>query len=110
MKQILVITNNLKQASFRLRVEQSIEPLRARGFDLQVQVRPRNWLARRRLLATAGDYHCVLLQRKLLDPSDARLLRRHARRILYDIDDAVMFEEKPRGRFSQWRTTRRFHA
>ncbi len=42
MKRILVIANNLNQASYRLRVAALIEPLRGRGFDLDVQVRPRN--------------------------------------------------------------------
>jgi glycosyltransferase involved in cell wall biosynthesis len=110
MKRILVIANNLNQASYRLRIAALIEPLRGRGFELDVQVRPRSLFARRRLLRRAADYDAVLLQRKLLDPSDARLLRRSARRILYDVDDAVMFNQTPRGRFSQWRLTRRFAA
>jgi glycosyltransferase involved in cell wall biosynthesis len=107
---ILVITTNLQQASFRLRVDALREPLAARGFELDVQVRPRAWLARRALLRTADRYHAVLLQRKLLDPSDARLLRGRARRIIYDLDDAVMYHAHRVGRLSQWRTHRRFEA
>src|SRR5439155_14805823 len=84
--------------------------LGVRGFDLDVQVRPQSWLARRQLLKSAGGYHAVLLQRKLLDPSDARLLRKHARRIFYDIDDAVMYHAHPVGLWSRWRTNRRFEA
>ena len=110
MKRVLVITTNLKQASFRVRVEALRPLLHQRGFELEVQVRPRGWLARRALLKSAAGYHAVLLQRKLLDPSDARLLRRHARRILYDVDDAVMYHANAVGRFSRWRTARRFEA
>jgi len=51
-----------------------------------------------------------LLQRKLLDPSDARLLRRFARKIFYDIDDAVMYHNRPVSWLSRWRTSRRFRA
>jgi glycosyltransferase involved in cell wall biosynthesis len=110
-KSILVITNNLKQASFRLRIAALMEPLRQRGFDLDVQVRPRSLLARRQLLRSAGQYDSVILQRKLLDRIDARRLRAHARgRIFYDVDDAIMFDERPHGRLSQWRTRRRFRA
>ena len=110
MKRIMVITSNLQQASFRLWMG-ALRPLLAeRGFELDVKVRPQNWFARRGMLRSAGDYHAVILHRKLLDPSDARLLRRHARRLLYSIDDAVMFHANPVGRFSQWRTTRRFEA
>jgi glycosyltransferase involved in cell wall biosynthesis len=110
MKRILVITTNLQQASFRLWIEALRPLLPPRGFELDVKLRPRSFLARRALLKTAGEYHVVILHRKLLDPSDARLLRQHARRILYSIDDAVMFHPHPVGRFSQWRTTRRFEA
>jgi glycosyltransferase involved in cell wall biosynthesis len=110
MKRILVITNNLQQASYRLRIAAILPALRERGFDLDVQVRPRGIFARRRLLASGDQYDAVLLQRKLLDPWDAKLLRKKARRIVYDVDDAVMFDEKPRGRFSQWRLARRFDA
>ena len=110
VQRVLVIITNPAQASFRLRVD-ALRPLLAeRGFELDIQVRPRAVMARRRLLRSAGRYHAVLLQRKLLDPSDARLLRRTARRILFDIDDAVMFHAHPVGLFSRWRTNRRFEA
>ena len=110
MKRVLVITNNLEQASYRVRVAALIEPLRSRGFELDVHVRSRSVGERRDLFRRAGAYHAVLLQRKLLDPWDANLLRRHARRVLYDVDDAVMYHAKPVGWFSRWRTTRRFRA
>lgn len=110
MKRVLVITNNLQQASYRVRIEALITPMRQRGFEWHVEVRPKSLLARRALLRTAGDYDSVLLQRKLLDPSDARLLRRHARALLFDIDDAVMFHAHEVGALSRWRTLRRFRA
>ena len=110
MKRILVLVNNLKQASYRVRIE-AIGPLmRERGYDFDVQLRPAAWLPRRRLLRSAAGYHAVLLQRKLLDPSDARLLRRNARRIFYDVDDAVMYHNRPVSWLSRWRTDRRFRA
>ncbi len=110
MKRILVITNNLQQASYRLRVAALIRRLADKGFDLDVRVRPKSWLKRRGLLRQAGGYHAVLLQRKLLDAGDAKLLRASARRILYDVDDAVMYHNKKVGWYSRWRTTRRFHG
>src|SRR5687768_16093978 len=110
MKRVLVLANNLKQASYRVRIEALLPLLRDRGFDLDIQLRPNNWLSRRRLLRTASGYHAVLLQRKLLDPSDARLLRRSARKIFYDIDDALMYHNRAVSWFSRWRTGRRFLA
>src|SRR5688572_19130371 len=91
MTRVLVIANNLEQASYRIRIEALVAPLRERGFELDVKLRPKSLFARRALLRSADEYHAVLLQRKLLDPSGARLLRRHARKIYYDVDDAVMY-------------------
>ncbi len=110
MRRVLVITNNLQQAAFRLRIGAIVGPLRARGFKLDVQVRPKGVLARRKLLKTAAKYDAVILQRKLLDPADARLLRTYGRRIFYDIDDAVMEHQRPVGAMTRWRTRRRFEA
>ena len=110
MKRVLVIITNRKQASYRLRIAALIERLRLRGFELDVHVRPKSLLPRRKLLRSAGDYHAVILQRKLLDSWDARLLRKHARKIFYDIDDAVMYHNRPVSWMSRWRTGRRFRA
>ncbi len=110
MRRIMVLANNLKQASFRVRIAAIVPLLARRGFDLDVQLRPRPWLARRRLFQSAAGYDAVLLQRKLLDPFEARLLRRSARRILYDIDDAVMYHNRPVSWLSRWRTSSRFRA
>ena len=113
MKRVIVLANNLAQASFRVRVA-ALAPLMAeRGFEFDVRLRPRGWLAGPRLwrlLRSAGDSHAVILQRKLLAPWEAKVLRRHARKILYDIDDALMYHNRPVGRISRWRTDRRFRA
>lgn len=110
MRKILVITNNLHQASYRLRIEALIEPLRRYGLELIPQLRPRQILARRKLMKQAGRYDAVILQRKLLDPSDARILRTYARRIFFDLDDAVMQQQKAVSAMVRWRTQRRFAA
>lgn len=113
MLRVLVVANNPSQASFRLRVAALAPLLAERGFDLQVRIRPRGIFAGpklRRILRTAGAYHAVLVQRRFLDPLDARVLRRHARKIFYDIDDALMYHNREVGRISRWRTQRRFRA
>src|SRR3954467_1100627 len=95
VKPILVLINNPRQASYRVRVEALVPLMRERGYHFDVQLRPGSWLPRRRLLRSAEGDHAVLLRRKLLAPSDARLLRRSARRVFYDIDDAVMYHNRP---------------
>ncbi|MDB5298120.1 MAG: mshA 8 [Phycisphaerales bacterium] len=110
MKRVLVLANNLAQASYRVRVAALLPLLRDREVDAVVRLRTNNPFHNHRLFASAGGYDAVLLQRKLLDPWEARVLRRHAKRIAYDVDDAVMFFNRPVGRVSRWRTARRFRA
>ncbi len=110
VSRVLVITNNLQQASFRLRIEALSEELRRRGVFLDIHVRPREVLGRRRLLKSAADYDAVLLQRKMLDPLDTRLLRKKARKLFFDVDDAVMYHSRPVGPLKRWQTWRRFLA
>jgi glycosyltransferase involved in cell wall biosynthesis len=110
MKRVLVLINNPQQASYRVRVEALLPLLRERGIDSDVGLRTNNPLANYRLYASARDYDAVLLQRKLLDPWEAGVLRRNAKRILYDVDDAVMYHNRPVSRLARWRTGRRFRA
>ncbi|MGD0390490.1 MAG: glycosyltransferase family 4 protein [Tepidisphaeraceae bacterium] len=107
---VLVITNNLQQASFRLRVEALRQALAKRDVWLDVHVRPRGMFSRRTLLKRAAEYDAVLLQRKMLDPLDVRLLRKHAKKLFFDVDDAVMYHSRPVGPVERWRTRRRFLA
>jgi glycosyltransferase involved in cell wall biosynthesis len=107
-KRVLAITNNLQQASYRLRLAALVEPLSRRGIEILVQVRPREWFPRRHLLQSAGDFDAVLLQRKMLDPWDMRTLRRRAKRIVYDVDDAVMYQGGQAGWFNRRLNWRRF--
>lgn len=107
---LLILANNLKQASYRVRVEAVLPLLRERGVEPTVALRTKNIFDNRNLYRSATDFDAVLLQRKLLDPWEARLLRRHARKIFYDIDDAVMYHNRPVSWMSRWRTGRRFRA
>jgi glycosyltransferase involved in cell wall biosynthesis len=62
------------------------------------------------LLRSAAAFDAVLLQRKMLNPAETRLLKRTAKRIFFDVDDAVMFHSRPVGVVEKWRTQRRFEA
>jgi glycosyltransferase involved in cell wall biosynthesis len=109
-RRILAITSNLQQASSRLRIAALVEPLRERGFDVEVRACPRTWSTRRDLLCSAGAYHAVILQRKLLDPWNWRFLRKSARRVIFDVDDAVRHHPTRVGPYSLVRTAMRFAA
>jgi glycosyltransferase involved in cell wall biosynthesis len=109
-KRILVITIDPAEASFRLRLAILPKLLEQDGFSFDFVERPGDFFQRRKLMATAGDYHAVIVQRKLLDPSHASLLRRKARRIFFDVDDAVMVQRRRISRWSQFLKDRRYRA
>jgi glycosyltransferase involved in cell wall biosynthesis len=109
-KQILVITIDPTEAAFRLRLAILGDLLKDDGYQFDFIERPGDFWARLGLMTTANQYHAVIVQRKLLDPSHAWLLRRRARRIFFDLDDAVMVQRRKISRWSQWLKNRRFIA
>jgi glycosyltransferase involved in cell wall biosynthesis len=106
MMRLLVITNNLNHASFRQRVVIHLDLLRNNGIDCQVAKLPRGLLERRSLFASARHFDGVLLHRKVLNLWDGFWLRRCARPVIYDIDDAVMYDDLRSGRDSRIRLRR----
>ena len=77
----------------RYRVRAFAPALAAAGWDLAVEGLARGTLARWRQLRGAARFGAVLLQRKLLPAWDLLLLRRNARRLAFDFDDAVLYRD-----------------
>jgi len=92
----------------RYRVRAFAPALAAAGWDLTVEGLARGTLARWRQLRGAARFGATLLQRKLLPVWDLMLLRRHARRLAFDFDDAVLYRDSydPRGPRSRRRGSR----
>lgn len=91
---VLIITNNPNRASFRQRIGAYLDILRANGITCEVAKLPPGLVARRRLFKRAADVDGVLLHKKLLNPLDAAWLHRYSRKIIYNFDDAVMYDDK----------------
>ena len=91
---LLVLSNNPKRASFRQRVAVYLDTLRTNGIDCEVAKLPPGSLARRKLFKRATNFDGVFLHKKALNPFDAFWLRRYSRRIIYDFDDAIMYDDK----------------
>lgn len=93
-------------ASSQYRIFQYREELARRGIELEAQ--PANEFSDWRAL---GDYDAVIIQKRLFSGRVIRRLRRGARRLVYDVDDAIWL---PHGRshhpFTRWRTERRLKA
>jgi glycosyltransferase involved in cell wall biosynthesis len=82
--------------------------LAAAGHALDLAPLPRGWLGRLRLFRILRDADAVILQRKLLPPLQLAVLRRFARRLVFDFDDAVWLRDSyhPRGLTSRLRAGR----
>lgn len=113
MKRVLVYAPSnrfLQEASLRLRILALVEPMKNRGFDWTVIIRPKSPWGRAALAFRARRFDAVILQRKWLDPFEARILRRSGARIFMDIDDATMFHETKLGAIARLRLERRVNA
>ncbi len=106
---LLIITNNPDRASFRQRIEVYLDTLRTNDIDCEVAKLPRSSLARRMFFKRAGQFDGVFLQKKCLNLYDATWLRQYSKKIIYDLDDAIMYSPKKPGsdRSSHFRLFRR---
>ena len=88
---VLLLIRHRDLPSSRYRVIQFLPHLDSAGVDAELAEIPESWRARRRLFRRAGDFDAVLLQKKLLGSVAMRHLRRNARRLIFDFDDAILF-------------------
>jgi len=91
---LLILSNNSDRAGFRQRIYIHMEHLRANDIACEVVQLPLNFLSRRRLFKRAMNYDGVFLHKKTLNPFDSYYLKKYARKIIYDFDDAIMFDNK----------------
>jgi glycosyltransferase involved in cell wall biosynthesis len=93
---ILLVTIGAGKPSTRLRIAPLAERLRQRGWRVTTREVANSLGGRLGLLRDAGRHDLVLLQKKLFPAAYVRLLRRANPRLLFDVDDAVMFHELER--------------
>jgi glycosyltransferase involved in cell wall biosynthesis len=103
---ILLLTHNREAASFRVRWERYLPLLEEHGHSVAVAEIPAGRRVRRAVLDRGSDADLVVLQRRLLMARDFRRLRRRARRLVYDFDDALCYRPRPPHR--SWGRARRF--
>ena len=77
----------------RYRVRAFEPALRDAGWSLTIEALPKGLLDRLRRFRAASRYDAVILQRKLLPGWQLDRLRRHARRLIFDFDDAVFHRD-----------------
>ena len=97
---LLIITNNPSRPSFRQRIAIHVDRLEHNGINCTIKKFPADWKGRYRLLRSARDYDAVFLHKRRLNPFNAFFLRRYARKIIYDFDDAVMYNDESPEKYS----------
>lgn len=106
-RRVLILAHNVGRAPFRQRIEPYLAPLARR--DIHCHVADLSGKSSRgKLLRSASDFDGVWLQRKTLTLWAARTLRRNAGRVLYDLDDTMMFRPRVEDAKPDRRRSRRF--
>ena len=103
---LLILSNNPNRASFRQRIAVYLDILRANGINCETVRIPSASLARRRLFRQAAKYDGVFLHKKGLNFIDAFFLSKYSKKVIYDLDDAIMYKDKTPERDSRLRFRR----
>lgn len=85
---LLVLTHRLGDPSFRVRWGRFLDALGAEAREIPER-------GRRATFRLASEAETVVLHRRLLTGADFRRLRRAAKRLVYDFDDALFYRPKP---------------
>ncbi len=108
---ILALVEAEDHVCCRYRISAFRPHLEASGHTLTIRELPRGIWARLRALAAVGRADVVVLQRKLLSRVEVALLRRRARRLVFDFDDALWLRDSHSGKgFTSSKRRRRFLA
>ena len=86
---ILFIVKSLKTPSSRIRALDLLPGLHLAGFECEIEYLPNSFFARRRLFQKCVDFDVVVFQKRLLSFFEFSFLRRNAKKLVFDFDDAV---------------------
>lgn len=95
----------LEMASSRYRVLQYIPFLEKAGIEARIAVIPKQTLERWRLFKTLKSYDITFIQKKLFQPWELAYIKSRAHKLIYDLDDAVMYRpagSNYRRSFTRW--------
>ena len=88
---VLFLIQGFSVAASRYRVLQFIPFLKSKGVEATVNLYPRTLKENFQFFNNLSRYDIVFLQRKRFNQPRLALLRRKAKRIVYDFDDSVMY-------------------
>ncbi len=107
----VILTERLDDPCYRYRLEAFLPALAAKGIAVETVRLRRGIVDRTRQLVATGGADLVILQRKLLSVVQIGILRSAARRIVFDLDDALFHRDRDQeGQFVRWKLAARFWA
>ncbi len=86
---VLFLVKSEKTPSSRIRVLDLVPYLRQNDIEAEVEILPESYLNRLLLFRKASSYPVTLLQKRLLSMFDFMELRRRAKSLVFDFDDAI---------------------
>lgn len=89
---VLFLLKSEKTPSSRIRVLDLLPMLREKGIDPDVEIIPDSFWKRRKLFKKAKAYPVTVLQKRLLSIFDFHELRKNAKRLVFDFDDAIYYK------------------
>ena len=89
MMKILFLIKSLKTPSSRIRAIDLIPELKKNGIDADIEILPDSFLKRVRLFKKASSYPAVILQKRLLNYMELKILRKSVNFLIFDFDDAI---------------------
>ena len=88
---VAFLIHSLEVSSCRYRVLQYLPYLKKQGVNLSIHFYKRKWLDKLKFYNSLGEYDILYVHRKLFLPVEFWYIRRKAKKIIYDFDDALMY-------------------
>ncbi len=88
---ILFLVQGLDVAASRYRVLQYLPYLKEHGVQATVQKFPKGFFAKLKVFKSVRQYDILFIQRKRFPVLWLKLIRKNAKKIIYDFDDSVMY-------------------
>lgn len=110
MLELLALVESPGHVCCRYRIAAYEHALRSFGVRITYEAIESNIAKRFHQMKRAARYDSVILQRKLIDAYSLSILRKSARHLVFDFDDAVVYRDSysPKGHFDAKRSSR-FH-
>ncbi|MBS0202996.1 MAG: glycosyltransferase family 4 protein [Planctomycetes bacterium] len=89
---LLFLSTRAERPSYRYRVDQMLPHFQRAGHQCDVRFFPRNIFSRLLLYRELSSYDVVFIQKRLIAPMELALLRRWSKKLVFDVDDAIMFD------------------